>query len=106
MKNLLAALLLFSFAGFAVTGCFAADTTINGYVSDSFCGARGAMESHGGCMAKCVEKGAKTVIVIDGDQKILTVDNPETLKGHAGHHVSITGAVNGDSIHISSVKML
>ena len=31
------------------------------------------------------------VVVTDGDQKILTVENPDKLKGHEGHHVAVTG---------------
>ncbi len=84
---------------------FAADT-VKGYVSDSMCGAKGAKESHAACMGKCMAKGAKAVIVSDADQKVLTVDNPDVLKGHEGHHIAATGTVSGDSIHIDSVKML
>jgi hypothetical protein len=46
------------------------------------------------------------VVVTDGDQKVLTVDNPKKLEGHEGHHVAVTGTVSGDSIHVNSVKML
>jgi hypothetical protein len=46
------------------------------------------------------------VVVTDADQKILTVDNPDALKGHEGHHVAVTGQVTGDSIHVESAKML
>jgi len=86
---------------------FAADSTVvNGYVSDSMCGAKGANTAHADCMKKCLTKGAKAVIVTDGDKKVLTVDNPDVLKGHEGHHIAATGEVNGDSIHVDSVKML
>lgn len=81
-------------------------TTVNGYVTDSMCGAKGANASHAACMTKCLAKGAKAVIVTDGDQKVMNVDNPDVLKGHEGHHVAATGSMNGDSIHIDSVKML
>lgn len=92
---------------FLMTGIgWSADATVKGYVSDSMCAAKGANESHADCMKKCLSKGAKAVIVTDGDQKVLTVDNPDVLKGHEGHHIAATGAVNGDSIHIESVKML
>lgn len=80
--------------------------TVNGYVTDSMCGAKGANADHAACMKKCLDKGAKAVIVTDGDQKIVAVDNPDVLKGHEGHHVSVSGAMTGDSIHIDSVKML
>jgi hypothetical protein len=46
------------------------------------------------------------VVVTDGDQKVLAVDNPDKLTGHEGHHVAVTGTVSGDSIHVDSVKML
>jgi hypothetical protein len=101
-KLLLLAVSLLIMAGLAV----AADSTVNGIVSDSQCGAKGASASHAACMTKCLGKGAKAVIVTDTDQKVLMVDNPDVLKGHEGHHVAVTGAVTGDSIHINSVKML
>jgi len=86
---------------------YAADsTTVNGYVSDSMCAAKGAKDGHGDCVNKCIAKGAKYVIVTDGDKKVLTVDNPDALKGHEGHHVAVTGEIMGSSIHIDSTKML
>jgi hypothetical protein len=88
---------------------FAADsTTVNGYVADSQCGAKGASADPKAaeCTKKCLKSGAKMVVVTDGDQKVLTVDNPDTLTGHEGHHVAVTGQVSGDSIHVDSVKML
>jgi len=93
---------------FMVAIASAADksTTVNGYVSDSMCGAKGANASHADCMKKCLAKGAKAVIVTDGDQKVVNVSNPDVLKGHEGHHVAVTGEMTGDSMHIESVKML
>ena len=49
---------------------------------------------------------ASAVVVTDGDNKVLAVDNADALKGHEGHHVAVTGEVKGDSIHVESVKML
>jgi pectin methylesterase-like acyl-CoA thioesterase len=46
------------------------------------------------------------VVVTDGDQKVLTVENPDALTGHEGHHVAVTGHVKGDSVHVESVKMI
>src|ERR1700675_3811445 len=81
-------------------------TTVNGHVSDSNCGAKAANASPAACMTKCLGKGAKAVIVTDSDQKVVTVDNPDVLKGHEGHHVAVTGEMTGDSIHVENVKML
>lgn len=81
-------------------------STVNGWVSDDKCGAKGAHAGAEACTKKCLDAGAKMVIVTDKDQKVLTVDNPDALKGHEGHHIAATGAVKGDSIHIDSMKML
>ena len=86
---------------------FAADsTTVNGIVSDSKCGAKNAGEAGAACTKKCVKEGAKLVVVTDGDQKVIAVDNPDMLTGHEGHHVAVTGTMTGDSMHIDSVKMI
>jgi hypothetical protein len=81
-------------------------TTVNGWVSDSKCGAKGANAGAEACTKKCLDGGAKMVIVTDKDQKVLTVDNPDVLKDHVGHHIAVTGHVGPDSIHVESAKML
>jgi hypothetical protein len=80
--------------------------TVKGWVSDDKCGAKGANDKAAACTKKCLAAGAKMVIVTDKDQKILMVDNPDALKGHEGHHISASGTVKGDSIHVDSMKML
>ena len=46
--------------------------------------------------------------VADKDSKSWTIDNPEAVKGHQGHHVSVNA--NEDTaaatLHVNSVKML
>jgi len=81
-------------------------TTVNGWVSDDKCGAKGANAGAEACTKKCLAAGAKLVIVTDKDQKVLMVDNPDALKGHEGHHIAATGHVTGDNIHVDSMKML
>jgi hypothetical protein len=81
-------------------------TTVNGWVSDDKCGAKGANDKAEACTKKCLAAGAKMVIVTDKDQKVLMVDNPDALKDHIGHHVAVTGEVTGDNIHVDSTKML
>lgn len=86
---------------------FAGDSqTVNGWISDSKCGAKGANAGAAECTKKCLAAGASMVVVTDTDQKILTVENPDALKGHEGHHVAVTGHVDGDKIHVESAKML
>ena len=90
----------------AMIAAAADSTTVNGWVTDSKCGAKGANAKAEECTKKCLAAGAKMVGVTDKDQKVLTVDNPDALKGHEGHHVAVTGTVEGDSIHVDSAKML
>lgn len=80
--------------------------TVNGWVVDDKCAAKGANAGAEACTKKCLAAGAKMVIVTDGDQKVLMVSNPDALKGHEGHHVAVTGAMGKDSIKVESVKML
>lgn len=80
--------------------------TVKGWVTDSKCGAKGANAGAEACTKKCLAAGAKMVVVTDGDDKVLEVENPDALKGHEGHHVAVTGTVMGDSIKVEKVKML
>ena len=110
MKKLLAICMVLCVMFLLVAAVVADDmgkaTTVNGWVSDSKCGAKGANAGAAACTKKCIEGGASAVVVTDGDNKVLAVENGDSLKGHEGHHVAVTGHVKGDSIHVESVKML
>jgi hypothetical protein len=107
MRKLLLLLLAGAFIVSVASVSFAGDAqTVNGWISDSKCGVKGANADSAECTKKCIKEGAKPVVVTDTDQKVLTVDNPEALKAHYGHHVAVTGHIDGDKIHVESVKML
>jgi hypothetical protein len=90
----------------AATLAFAADSTMTGYISDSHCGAKGAKAGHEECATKCVkEHDAKYVFVNDADHKVYTIDNQDKAASHAGHHVTVKGAVEGDSLKVASIDM-
>ena len=80
--------------------------TVNGWIVDAKCGVKGANAGGEACTKKCVAAGEKMVVVTDGDQKVLAVENQDALKGHEGHHVAVTGTMGKDSIKVESVKML
>ena len=109
MRKVLLICLALSFV-FALTALAFDDmgksATVKGWVVDDKCGAKGANAAGEACTKKCLAAGAKMVVVTDGDQKVLMVDNPDALKGHEGHHMAITGTEKGDSIHVDSMKML
>ena len=107
MRKFLLLLLAGAFIVSMASVSFASDAqTVNGWISDAKCGAKGANAGAEACTKKCIAAGEKPVVVTDADQKVLTVDNPDALKEHYGHHVAVTGHINGDKIHVDSVKML
>ena len=81
-------------------------TTVSGYISDSICGVKGATQSHADCMKKCIDKGADTVIVVDNTQQLLTIDNPDMVRGHEGHRVLLTGDLRGAMLHVYSLRII
>jgi hypothetical protein len=52
--------------------------------------------------------GDKLTFVSDKDGKSWDIVNPESLKGHEGHHVELSAHVYADKgqIHVMTVKML
>ena len=107
MKKLIVLTFALSLVFFLVAFASAADSmSMNGWVADSQCGAKGAAAGQEECTKKCIAKGAKMVVVTDDDKKVLEVENPDALKGHEGHHVTVTGKVTGTMVHVDSVKMM
>ena len=107
MRKTVLLLLAFVLVLLVASMAFAGDAkTVNGWVSDSKCGVKGANAGAEACTKKCIAAGASPVVVTDSDQKVLNVDNPDALKDHYGHHVAVTGHIDGDKIHVDSVKML
>jgi len=107
MKKFLCMIFAMTLFFVVATPSFAADAqTVNGWVTDSKCGVKGAKAGGEDCAKKCIKEGASMVVVTDTDQKVLTVKNPEALSDHIGHHVAVTGHVEGDTIHVESAKML
>ena len=91
---------------FAGTLLMAADSSMTGWISDSECGVKGANEKAGECTTKCVkEHGAKYVFVNDADKKVYVVDAQDKVADHAGHHVTVKGTVEGDTLKLASIDM-
>lgn len=82
-------------------------TTVTGWISDDKCGAKGANAKGEACTKKCIAGGAHAVLVNDADGKVWAIDNADAIKGHEGHHVTVTGHLDTtkNSIHIASMKM-
>jgi pectin methylesterase-like acyl-CoA thioesterase len=107
MRKLILLLIASALIVSASSVSFAKDAqTVKGWISNSKCGAKDASEAGAACTKKCIKAGDSPVVVTDVDQKVLTVDNPDSLKDHYGHHVAVSGKIDGDKIHVDSVKML
>lgn len=84
---------------------FAAGSGMTGYIVDAKCGAKGAHPGAEACAKKCIEGGEKPVFVSDADKSVLQLDNPEAIKGHEGHHVTVTGTTKAGVLHIDKLEM-
>jgi len=107
MKKLL--LIAFAFTFLTSTLSLAKDkapkeTKMSGWVSDEKCGAKDI--DNADCAKKCAENGSKLVFVSEKDKSIINVDNQDALKGHEGHHVSVTGKLDNGTLHVDKVAML
>jgi hypothetical protein len=83
-------------------------SAVKGWVTDAKCNVKGANAKGEECTKKCLASGEKMVFVTDKDHKVLTVDNPDALKDHAGHHVAVKGQVDSSAgtIHVDSASMM
>jgi hypothetical protein len=97
MKKILAVVL---FTAVAASLSFAAADTFNGWVTDAKC----APKVNADCAKKCAEKG-EAMVLVTADKKVIAVSNPDTLKDHAGHHVTVTGEMKDGKLNVSKVEM-
>jgi len=87
----------------------AAEQTWVGEISDSMCGAQHAAAEHGrkmtdrDCVQECARKGAEYVLVSGG--KVYKLRNHDAdLAAQAGHTVSLSGELSGDTIRVSKIE--
>ena len=88
----------------AITASAAGSTQINGWISDSMCGAKHA-GTGAACVKKCLEGGMTPVFVDEAKKAVWTIDNPEAVKGFYGDHVTVTATADAGkkSVHINSI---
>ena len=89
---------------FAPISAMAADTTINGWISDAMCGAKHA-GSGAACVKKCIEGGEAPVFVDEAKKEVWSIDNPEAVKDFYGVHVTVTAKADAakKTVHIDSI---
>jgi len=93
------------FALTSITAKAADSSKINGWISDSMCGAKHTGDKPS-CVKECIKSmGAKPVFVDEGKKAVWTIDNPDSVKSFYGDHVTVTATVDSDkkSVHIEAI---
>lgn len=100
-------LLVALFALSSVAVYAAGGAKIDGWISDSMCGAK-----HTGtgaeCVRSCIRHGMKPVFVDAAKKQVWTIDNPDAVKNFYGDHVAIKATADEAkmSVHIDSISAI
>ena len=97
-----------SLLSFVSVAAFGADSTkVNGWISDSMCGAKHA-GTGAACAKKCIEGGSKPVFVDEAKKQVWAIDNPDAVKDAYGKHVALTVTADpaAKSVHVTDVSVL
>jgi hypothetical protein len=89
----------------AAVAARAADSSkLNGWISDSMCGAKHA-GSGAACVKKCIQGGMEPVFVDEAQKTVYKIDNPDAVKNFYGDHVTVSATTNAEakSVHIDSI---
>lgn len=115
MKKFLAGIL---FAGVLATMCAASDKkpapadkkgatkaadnskSIDAWISDERCGTN----VDAACAKRCMNAGAKLVVVDSSTNSVIPVSNQDSVKAFAGQHVTVKGKMQDGSLMVASVK--
>jgi hypothetical protein len=80
--------------------------TWSGVVTNDMCGAKDASAAKAECTSKCVKShGAKYALYDEADKKVYILEPQDKADGHAGEDVIVRGTLDGDTIHVSSLRM-
>ncbi|HEY4902870.1 MAG TPA: hypothetical protein VIH89_05295 [Candidatus Sulfotelmatobacter sp.] len=105
-KALVAAAVLLLGLSLTIPALAGGKQTFTGEVGDAMCGRKHMEGTPAECTRTCVQQGSKYALIVD--DKIYTLDTSDkaalaTLDQQAGKRVTVTGALNGDQIEVSSV---
>jgi type 1 fimbria pilin len=105
----LAAIFVLSLAAIAAPK----ESTFKGEIMDSACakaGSHDGMMKQAGlktakdCTEACVKGGSKYVLFNKSSKKVYQLDDQSKPQQFAGQTVSVKGTLDGDTIHINSIK--
>jgi hypothetical protein len=103
MKRIFA-LLAVVFAMSSIMAGAADSSKIDGWISDSMCGAK-HLGDNPECVKKCIKGGMSPVFVDEAKKAVWTIDNPDAVKDFYGDHVSVVATADAakKSVHIDSI---
>ena len=87
---------------FASISAFAAEWS--GTIMDTKCSGNKAMRENAACAEKCI-KGGSPAVLVTSDGTVYKIADQDKVMAHAGHKVTISGTMEGDTIKVDSVKM-
>jgi hypothetical protein len=94
------------FALTAIAASAADSSKINGWISDSMCGAKhSGSGANAACVKKCISGGMKPVFVDSAKKEVWAIDNPDAVKDFYGDHVIVTATADAGakSVHIEAI---
>jgi|SRR5215475_6886831 len=103
IASLLAALVLVA-AGSPFAADAAKSTSWSGWITDEQCGAKNANADGKACALKCAKNGAKLVLYVEGDKKLMGLDNQDEAMKHVGVPVTVTGTMEGGVIKVQKIE--
>ena len=88
----------------AAIGAKADSSKINGWISDSKCGAK-HVGTGAACVKGCIKGGESPVFVDEAKKEVWTIDNPDSVKAFYGDHVTVVATADSakKSVHIDSI---
>ena len=101
LGSVLALVLALTAASFAADAA-AQPTTMKGWITDSFCGAKNANAEGAKCARDCYKNGAKLELVADG--KTYQISDQKAALEHVGHEVVVTGTLDKDTIKVDKIE--
>jgi hypothetical protein len=102
---LCAAAILF-IGGLSIAGQDARNSgTWSGIVTNDKCGAKDASAQGAGCTKGCIARGAKLALYDTDNKKVYVLEPQDKATGHEGHEVTVSGTLDGDTIHVTSITM-
>jgi hypothetical protein len=99
---------LVALAGLALAGEHAekAETvSVQGWITDTWCGKKNASAEGKACALACAKKGAELVLYAPSEDKTYGLDDQEQAKGQVGHEVEVTGTLDTESQKIQVEKI-